>query len=226
MIDLDARRPTHPTLRDTIDRIQIIKQRHEAFFADETDWRLSDSKRAVRQTRAALAHGGLAHRRRSSAPPPTATLFEAFVFGGSDGSARATTSGAASPLFPAWTAHIGHDDRKEADPVSALDFPDFSTDLGILARLPHRRHRLRRSGDRRTAARERIRAPRSRCSSAPRAAPPASTVFVTLLRKPVFASWRESVGADEVEARDREPPATCSRAVSTPSPRCRTTSTS
>ncbi|KQQ28676.1 MULTISPECIES: hypothetical protein [unclassified Frondihabitans] len=104
-----------PALRDTIGRIQIIKQRHEAFFADETEWRLSDSKRAARQTRAALATaawpiGGV---ERAAADRDR---FEAFVFSGSDGSARADDIGRRVASLPGMDARIGQTTAKKLTP--------------------------------------------------------------------------------------------------------------
>lgn len=93
-------------LRDTIDRITTIKKRHEAFFADETDWRLRDSKAAVRRARAALLTaawpvGGV---ERAAADR---TMFEEFVFGGPDGAARAEAIGARVAALPGLDARMG-----------------------------------------------------------------------------------------------------------------------
>jgi hypothetical protein len=97
---------SHSALRDIVARIQSIKARHEAFFADETDWRLRDSGRAVRQTRAAL----LAAVWPIGAVERAATdrdLFESFVFGGEDGGRRASAIGERVAGLPGMTEAIG-----------------------------------------------------------------------------------------------------------------------
>lgn len=105
----DRLRATTPSeaLRSTIERIQTIKKRHEAFFADETDWRLRDSARAVRQVRAALATAawpiGAVERAATDRD-----LFESFVFGGEDGAARAESIGRRIAGLPGLDTRLGH----------------------------------------------------------------------------------------------------------------------
>ncbi|GAA4267172.1 hypothetical protein [Frondihabitans peucedani] len=79
-------------LRAAILRIQSVKTRHEAFFADETDWRLRDSPRAVRQVKTALrtAAWPIGGVERAAVDRD---LFERFTFGGVDGVARAEEIG-------------------------------------------------------------------------------------------------------------------------------------
>lgn len=97
---------TSSALRDTIDRIQIIKTRHEAFFADETDWRLRDSKAAVRRARAALltAAWPIGGVERAAVDRD---MFEAFVFGGTGGAARAESIGTRVAALPGMDARMG-----------------------------------------------------------------------------------------------------------------------
>lgn len=97
---------TSESLRATIIKIQSIKSRHEAFFADETDWRLRDSARAVRQTRSALSTAawpiGAVERAASDRD-----LFERFVFGGPEGVERADAIGRQVATLPGLDDRIG-----------------------------------------------------------------------------------------------------------------------
>ncbi|AMM19065.1 hypothetical protein AX769_01580 [Frondihabitans sp. PAMC 28766] len=97
---------TSEALRATLTRIQTIKQRHEAFFADETDWRLRDSARAVRQTRAALLTAvwpiGAVERAAGDR-----AMFEKYVYGGSDGRERADDIGHRVAELPGMGNRIG-----------------------------------------------------------------------------------------------------------------------
>jgi hypothetical protein len=106
---------TSAALRSTIERIQIIKRRHKAFFADETDWRLRDSSRAVRQVRAALATaawpiGGV---ERAAADRD---LFERFVFGGAEGLERAEAIGRRIAGLPGLDTRIGQTTARKLVP--------------------------------------------------------------------------------------------------------------
>ncbi|BDZ48012.1 hypothetical protein GCM10025867_02530 [Frondihabitans sucicola] len=102
-------------LRSTIERIQRIKQRHEQFFADETDWRLRDSARAVRQVRAALATAawpiGAVERAATDRD-----LFEEFVFGGAEGKERAESVGRRIAGLPGLDARIGQTTARKLVP--------------------------------------------------------------------------------------------------------------
>jgi hypothetical protein len=76
-----------PALASTIAIILDVKKRHAAFFADDSRRRLAGSRRAVRQTRAALMHAvwpiGAVDRAAGDRD-----LFEEFVFAGEAGKAR------------------------------------------------------------------------------------------------------------------------------------------
>ncbi|GAA4679599.1 hypothetical protein [Frondihabitans cladoniiphilus] len=104
----DRIRATTPNeaLQETITKVQTIKKRHEAFFADETDWRLRDSARAVRQTKAALATAvwpiGAVERAATDRD-----LFESYVFGGPEGSAAADAIGEQVAALPGLDRRIG-----------------------------------------------------------------------------------------------------------------------
>ncbi|MCU1526302.1 MAG: hypothetical protein JWP75_65 [Frondihabitans sp.] len=93
-------------LRDAIARIESIKERHEEFFADETDWRLRDSGRAVRQTRSALMSAawpiGAVERAATDRD-----LFERFVFGDAEGASRAQAIGDRVATLPGLDERIG-----------------------------------------------------------------------------------------------------------------------
>lgn len=106
---------TSKALRLALTRVQSIKERHEAFFADETDWRLRDSKRAVRQTRAALATaawpiGGVERAARDR------DMFEEFVFGGGTGHDRAESIGRRVAGLPGMDSRIGQTTSKKLLP--------------------------------------------------------------------------------------------------------------
>jgi hypothetical protein len=93
-------------LTDAVVRIQSIKARHEEFFADETDWRLRDSSRAARQTRAALMNAawpiGAVERAALDRDQ-----FERFVFGGPEGAARAQAIGERVSALPGLDDRVG-----------------------------------------------------------------------------------------------------------------------
>jgi hypothetical protein len=93
-------------LHEALTRILTIKDRHEAFFADETDWRLRDSKRAVRQTRTALltAVWPIGAVERAGVDRD---MFERYVFSGADGAARADAIGTRVAGLPGMDARIG-----------------------------------------------------------------------------------------------------------------------
>lgn len=97
---------TSEALHSALTRILTIKERHEAFFADETDWRLRDSTRAVRQTRTALLTAvwpiGAVERAGSDRD-----MFERYVFGGDTGRDRAEGIGARVAELPGMDARIG-----------------------------------------------------------------------------------------------------------------------
>lgn len=113
----DRLKATTPSasLRSTIERIQLVKQRHEAFFADETDWRLRDSSRAVRQVRAALATAawpiGAVERAADDRD-----LFEGFVFGGPEGTERAEDIGRRIAELPGLDRRIGQTTARKLVP--------------------------------------------------------------------------------------------------------------
>jgi hypothetical protein len=94
------------SLVQTIERIQSIKARHEAFFADEASWRLRDSKRAVRQTRTALMTAvwpiGAVERAATDRD-----MFERYVFGDAEGRASAERIGARVASLPGLDARVG-----------------------------------------------------------------------------------------------------------------------
>ncbi|RKR76265.1 hypothetical protein [Frondihabitans australicus] len=95
-----------PALVATLERIQHIKTRHEAFFADEADWRLRDSTRAVRQTRAALltAVWPIGAVERAAADRD---MFERYVFGDAEGLAAAESIGSRVAGLPGLDARVG-----------------------------------------------------------------------------------------------------------------------
>lgn len=113
----DRLRETTPSdaLRSALERIQTIKKRHEAFFADETDWRLRDSTRAVRQVRTVLATAawpiGAVERAASDRD-----LFESFVFGGPDGRVRADDIGRRIAGLPGLDVRIGQTTARKLVP--------------------------------------------------------------------------------------------------------------
>ena len=103
------------SLRSAIERIQAIKRRHEAFFADETDWRLRESTRAVRQVRSALATaawpiGGV---ERAAVDRD---MFEEYVFGGPEGRERAEGIGRRIATLPGLDSKIGQTTARKLVP--------------------------------------------------------------------------------------------------------------
>jgi hypothetical protein len=96
----------HPTLTTVVDRARVVKARHEQFFASEADWRLRDSRRSVKMTRASLLTAvwpiGAVERADSER-----TFFDATVFGGAEGHLRADRVGALVADLPGLDATVG-----------------------------------------------------------------------------------------------------------------------
>lgn len=94
-----AARTDSPALRSHVDLVLGVKRRHEAFFADETDRRLRESGRAVKQTRDHLAHAvwpiGTVDRAADERD-----FFDDTVWGDADGRARAAEVGARVAALP------------------------------------------------------------------------------------------------------------------------------
>jgi len=96
----------HPTLATVVDRVRAVKARHELFFASEADWRLRDSGRSVKMTRASLTTAvwpvGAVERADTER-----TFFDATVFGGAEGHVRADRVGALVAALPGMDASVG-----------------------------------------------------------------------------------------------------------------------
>lgn len=96
----------NPTLRTVIERVRAVKVRHEQFFASEADWRLRDSGRSVKLTRASLLTAvwpiGAVERADSER-----TYFDTTVFGAAEGHVRADRVGALVADLPGMDATVG-----------------------------------------------------------------------------------------------------------------------
>lgn len=104
--DVLVERASDPALTAVVDRIRAIKSRHERFFGIESRWRLDDSPRAVKQTRASLSTAVLpigAIERADS----ERTLFDALVYGGAEGHLRADAVGERVAALPGLDSTIG-----------------------------------------------------------------------------------------------------------------------
>lgn len=101
-----ADRADHPALRAHVDLLLSIKRRHEDFFADETDRRLRESPRAVRQTRDHLARAvwpiGSVDRAATER-----TFFDRYVWGDAEGRERATAVGERVAALPGLDDAVG-----------------------------------------------------------------------------------------------------------------------
>ncbi|GAA0965197.1 hypothetical protein [Frigoribacterium faeni] len=104
--DVLVERAANPALTAIVERIRSIKARHERFFGIESHWRLEDSARAVKQTRASLTTAvwpvGAVERADSER-----TFFDATVYGGADGHVRADALGDRVSALPGMDAAIG-----------------------------------------------------------------------------------------------------------------------
>jgi len=102
---LDSR-AANPALSAVLDRVRAVKRRHERFFDLEAHWRLEDSARAVKQTRASLAKAvwpiGAIERADSER-----TFFDAAVWGGAEGHLRADSVGDRVAALPGLDARVG-----------------------------------------------------------------------------------------------------------------------
>jgi len=94
-----AERTDSTALRAHVDLLRAVKRRHEAFFADETDRRLRESSRAVKQTRDHLAHAvwpiGSVDRAADERD-----FFDATVWGDDEGRRRAAHVGERVAALP------------------------------------------------------------------------------------------------------------------------------
>ena len=102
-------------LTGTVERVLSIKKRHEEFFLDEAIRRLSESPRAVKETRAALTQAAwpLGAVERAAAER---TFFEAYVFGGAEGAARASSVGDRVARLPGLDSALGATTARKLTP--------------------------------------------------------------------------------------------------------------
>ncbi|ROS61515.1 hypothetical protein EDF38_0605 [Frigoribacterium sp. PhB160] len=95
-----------PALTAVLDRVRAVKARHEQFFEIESTWRLRDSPRAVKQTRASLVRAvfpiGAVERADADR-----TAFETAVWGGAEGHVRADSVGERVAALPGLDDRVG-----------------------------------------------------------------------------------------------------------------------
>ncbi|ROP78579.1 MULTISPECIES: hypothetical protein [unclassified Frigoribacterium] len=104
--DVLVERADSPALTAVVERLRTVKARHEEFFDVEARWRLEDSARAVKQTRASLSTAvwPLGAVERSDAER---TFFDAAVWGGAAGHLRADAVGDRVASLPGLDASVG-----------------------------------------------------------------------------------------------------------------------
>jgi hypothetical protein len=104
--DVLVDRAADPALSAVVARIRTIKSRHERFFDIESRWRLEDSPRAVKQTRASLTTAvwpiGAVERADTER-----TFFDTVVYGGAAGHVRADAVGERVAALPGLDPSIG-----------------------------------------------------------------------------------------------------------------------
>ncbi|PRY67117.1 hypothetical protein B0I08_10710 [Glaciihabitans tibetensis] len=101
-----AARSESAALSSTVALILDVKKRHAAFFEDEAVRRLTDSARAVRQTRRTLPRIAWPIGSIDRAAIDR-SFFESYVFGGDEGAARARDLGTQVSALPGMTRSIG-----------------------------------------------------------------------------------------------------------------------
>jgi len=104
--DVLVERADSPALTAIVERLRTVKARHEEFFDVEARWRLEDSARAVKQTRASLSTAvwPLGAVERSDAER---TFFDTAVWGGAAGHLRADAVGDRVASLPGLDASVG-----------------------------------------------------------------------------------------------------------------------